>query len=64
MAQAAILEKNLLTTFVPCSGHSSNLVGQVSVTSCFKVVKLFDIVKAINTFIQVHRNDGMCSKNV
>ncbi|XP_046597644.1 zinc finger MYM-type protein 1-like [Neodiprion lecontei] len=48
--QALILEKNHLSAFVPCCGHSLNLVGKAAANSCPSAVQFFDFVQNLYTF--------------
>lgn len=48
--QALILEKNCLSMFVPCCGHSLNLVGKAAANSCPSAVQFFDFVQNLYTF--------------
>ncbi|XP_046619690.1 zinc finger MYM-type protein 1-like [Neodiprion virginianus] len=48
--QALILEKNHLSAFVPCCGHSLNLVGKVAANSCPSAVQFFDFVQNLYPF--------------
>lgn len=60
--QAALLEENPLAIFVPCSGHSLNLVGQTSVALCLEAVNFFGIAQAIYVFYVAWKKDGLFSK--
>lgn len=48
--QALILEKNHLSAFVPCCGHSLNLVGKAAANSCPSAVQFFDFMQDLYTF--------------
>lgn len=48
--QALILEKNKLSVFVPCCGHSLNLVGKAAANSCASAVQFFDFVQNLYVF--------------
>jgi len=48
--QALILEKNHLSAFVPCCGHSFNLVGKAAANSCPSAVQFFDFMQDLYTF--------------
>lgn len=48
--QALILEKNSLSVFIPCCGHSLNLVGKAAASSCASAVHFFDFIQNIYTF--------------
>lgn len=48
--QALILEKNKLSVFVPCCGHSLNLVGKAVANSCASAVQFFDFVQNLYVF--------------
>lgn len=45
-----ILEKNKLSVFVPCCGHSLNLVGKAAANSCASAVQFFDFVQNLYVF--------------
>ncbi|CAH0557047.1 unnamed protein product [Brassicogethes aeneus] len=47
--QALILVKNPLSVFVPCCGHSLNLVGNAA-NACTSAVQFFDFVQNLYTF--------------
>ncbi|CAH0563685.1 unnamed protein product [Brassicogethes aeneus] len=48
--QALILEENPLSVFVPCCGHSLNLVGKAAANACTSAVQFFDFVHNLYTF--------------
>ena len=48
--QARIKEINPSAEYIPCAGHSLNLVGVASVKCCLKAVKFFDVLQAIYAF--------------
>ena len=48
--QALILGKNHLSVFVPCCGHSLNLVGKAAANSCAGTVHFFDFVQNLYVF--------------
>jgi len=43
--QAYIGNKNELAYYVPCIGHSLNLVGECSVDACLDAIKFFSFYK-------------------
>jgi Domain of unknown function (DUF4371)/hAT family C-terminal dimerisation region len=48
--QARIKQLNPLATFVPCAGHSLNLVGVKAVECCTQVVAFFDFIRKLYVF--------------
>ena len=48
--QALSLEKNHLSVFVSCCGHSLNLVGKAAANSCAGAVHFFDSVRNLYLF--------------
>lgn len=48
--QARIKQLSPLATFVPCAGHSLNLVGVKAVECCTQVVAFFDFVRKLYVF--------------
>ncbi|XP_066947126.1 uncharacterized protein [Macrobrachium rosenbergii] len=48
--QALIKDKNPLSEFVPCFGHSPNLVGRAAVNTCSAAIHYFDFVQQIYMF--------------
>ena len=48
--QTIIRQKSPNAVFVPCSGHSLNLVGQAAVDCCREAVSFFDCVQKLYTF--------------
>nr|XP_028571626.1 uncharacterized protein LOC114589432 [Podarcis muralis] len=48
--QQKIIEKNQFAKFIPCAGHSLNLVGRSVVDCCLDAVNSFDIVNEIYSF--------------
>lgn len=51
--QAKLREENEFAVFVPCSGHSLNLVGRAAVDSCLEAVNFFDIVQKLYVFYMI-----------
>nr|CAH7758965.1 unnamed protein product [Callosobruchus chinensis] len=48
--QARVLEITPLASYVPCAGHSLNLVGTHAVESCIEAVSLFTLVQELYNF--------------
>ena len=48
--QARIHELNEFAIYVPCAGHSLNLVGVKSAECCLQSIKFFDFVQHLYTF--------------
>lgn len=48
--QAQIKQLNNLAVYVPCAGHSLNLVGACSVDSCLEAVKFFSVTQRLYAF--------------
>lgn len=48
--QARIKEMCPLATFVPCSAHSSNLIGKCAVDCCRNASEYFNLLKNIYSF--------------
>jgi hypothetical protein len=48
--QTLIRQKSPNAVFVPCSGHSLNLVGQAAVDCCRQAVSFFDFVQQVYNF--------------
>lgn len=48
--QAQIKHRNDLAVYVPCAGHSLNLVGACSVDSCLEAVKFFSVTQRLYVF--------------
>ena len=48
-----ILELNKLAKFLPCSGHSLNLVGEAAVDCCIEGMNFFGIVQELYNFFSV-----------
>ena len=48
--QQKILEKNEFPKFIPCAGHSLNLVGRAAVNSCLDAVNFFGVIKELHCF--------------
>ena len=48
--QKVILEINNYGIFIPCGGHTLNLVGAAAVNSCLDDVNFFSIVQGIYNF--------------
>lgn len=48
--QQKILEKNPFAVYIPCAGHSLNLVGRAAVDCCLEAVKFFGIIEKLHAF--------------
>ena len=48
--QQKILERNKFGKFIPCAGHTLNLVGRSAVDCCLDAVNCFGIINEIYTF--------------
>lgn len=48
--QACIMERNKLAVYVPCTGHSINLVGECSVQECIIVTTFFGVLQQLYVF--------------
>ena len=48
--QQKILERNQFAKFIPCAGHSLNLLGRSTVNCCLDAVNCFGIINKIYTF--------------
>jgi hypothetical protein len=48
--QQKILEHNKYAIYIPCAGHSLNLVGRAAVDCCLEAVNFFSIIQQIYTF--------------
>lgn len=57
--QARVKEKNPLAVYVPCVGHSLNLVGECSVDECINAIKFFSLLQNLYNFFSAstHRWD-------
>jgi hypothetical protein len=57
--QEIILKINKYAMYIPCAGHSLNLVGRAAVDCCVDVVNFFGIVQEIYNFFSssTHRSD-------
>ena len=58
--QQKILEKNKFAKFIPCAGHSLNLVGRAAVDSCLDAVNFFGVVNELYCFSQPLQDGGQC----
>ncbi|XP_060861872.1 uncharacterized protein LOC132938900 [Metopolophium dirhodum] len=45
--QALIKNKNQLAEFIPCWGHSLNLVGKTAANSCVAAIRFFDFIQTL-----------------
>lgn len=54
--QRKILERNKYAVFIPCTGHSLNLVGRSAVDCCLEAVNFFAIVQLLYTFFSGSTN--------
>lgn len=48
--QKKIRDINESAIFIPCAGHSLNLVGQAAVDSCLEAVRFFSIIQELYVF--------------
>ena len=48
--QQKILERNKYAVYIPCAGHSLNLIGRAAVDCCLDAVNFFAIVQLLYTF--------------
>jgi hypothetical protein len=48
--QQKILELNKHAIYIPCAGHSLNLVGRAAVDCCLDAVNFFAVVQELYTF--------------
>lgn len=48
--QQKIRERNKYAVYIPCAGHSLNLVGRAAVDCCLEAVNFFAIVQSLYTF--------------
>ncbi|XP_065678182.1 52 kDa repressor of the inhibitor of the protein kinase-like [Hydra vulgaris] len=53
--QTKILEKNNLAKFLPCAGHSLNLVGSAGAGICINSVNFFGIIELIYNFFSASK---------
>lgn len=56
--QARIKELNLLAEYIPCSGHSLNLVGTNAVENCLSASNIFDLLQKLYNLFHVLQIDG------
>ena len=49
--QEIILKINKYAMYIPCAGHSTNLVGRAAVDCCFDAVNFFGIIQEIYHFL-------------
>ena len=56
--QARIKEVNPLAVFIPCAGHSLNLVGTCAVESCTMAGTFFGTLQKLYFFFQLQHIDG------
>ena len=54
--QACIREKNDLAYYVPCVGHSLNLVGECSVDECLSATNFFGILQRLYVYFSASTN--------
>ena len=54
--QARIKEINLLPEYIPCAGHSLNLVGLANVKCCLEAVKFFNVLEELYAFVVLSTN--------
>ena len=55
--QRKILDRNPLAVFIPCAGHSLNLVGKCAVDCCPKAVDFFATIQQLYNFLW-HQHTG------
>lgn len=48
--QAILISKNPFAVFIPCAGHSLNLVGRAAVDACTESVSFFGIIQQVYKF--------------
>ena len=62
--QALVRQKNPRALWVPCAGHSLNLVGKTAAESCTSAVSFFDFLQQMYVFFtaSTHRYDVLNSK--
>ncbi|KYN30170.1 hypothetical protein ALC57_00366 [Trachymyrmex cornetzi] len=48
--QKILLDKNKFAVYIPCGGHSLNLIGRVAVDCCLPAVNFFAIIEQVYTF--------------
>ena len=53
-----ILERNEFAKFIPCAGHSLNLVGHSAVNCCLDAVNCFGIINEIYIFFHLPQRGG------
>ena len=56
--QARLKEVNLLALYIPCAGHSLNLVGTAAASCCVEVISLFGFIQKIYTFFSASTYRG------
>ncbi|XP_065658586.1 zinc finger MYM-type protein 1-like [Hydra vulgaris] len=57
--QARVIERSELAFYIPCAGHSLNLVGQCSVSECINSINYFGVLQSLYSFFvaSTHRWD-------
>ncbi|XP_065654750.1 zinc finger MYM-type protein 1-like [Hydra vulgaris] len=57
--QTRLKERSELAFYIPCAGHSLNLVGQCSVSECINFIKYFGVLQSLYSFFvaSTHRWD-------
>ncbi|XP_065651158.1 uncharacterized protein LOC136079351 [Hydra vulgaris] len=57
--QARLKERSELAFYIPCAGHSLNLVGQCSVSECINSINYFGVLQSLYSFFvaSTHRWD-------
>ena len=58
-----ILELNKFAKFLPCSGHSLNLVGEAGMNCSIEAINFFDIVQELYNFFLHPQSDGIFWNN-
>ncbi|XP_065677347.1 uncharacterized protein LOC136092740 [Hydra vulgaris] len=63
--QTRLKERSELVFYIPCAGHSLNLVGQCSVSECINSINYFDVLQSLYSFFvaSTHRWDLLRGKN-
>ena len=56
--QARLKEVNPFALYIPCSGHSLNLVGTAAASCCVEVISLFGFIQKIYVLLSVHVSMG------
>ncbi|XP_065662667.1 zinc finger MYM-type protein 1-like [Hydra vulgaris] len=64
--QARLKERSELAFYIPCAGHSLNLVGQCSVSECINSINYFGVLQSLYSFFvaSTHRWDLLKGNHV